>query len=166
LFVEYDPSLEAPLPPPGTLVQPLWDDGIGVSYRLFEAQGQYAAVWFVAARGWEGDAVRRLRIHLFRLHAERECLKQVLLAISRDVISIERGTAASDALQDYLNHAFTLIFEPSFGIPSGEIFQAAYATDQLISEGERASLLEHLSQVRGNIKRKVAERTEGGWFPS
>lgn len=166
LLLEYDPSLEAMSPPPGRIVPILWDEGIDVSYRLLEANANYAGAWFVAANRANCDAVRRLRIHLFRLHAERECLKQVLLAITRDVIRVERGTAESETLQDYLNSAFTLIFEPSFGIPSGEIFKAAYETDQLIAEGERASLLERLNQVRGNIRRKVAERTEGGWFPS
>jgi hypothetical protein len=151
---------------PGRGVPALRAYGIDLSYKLVEHGGCYGGVWFLtSATGVDSTIVRDLRIHLLRLHAERECLKHILRAIANGVIEIVRGDPATEDLQRYLNEAFTRIFKPSYRGPArDEILRTAYESDELISSGDRASLLSNLEKVRGNILRKVAERTDPTYF--
>jgi hypothetical protein len=63
-------------------------------------------------------------------------------------------------LQAYLNRAFKVFFaKERYGIQQSDILRVAYQYDDLISMGERPALEERLSEIRGNIARKVSEGT-------
>jgi hypothetical protein len=165
-LVEYQPHECVHRRLPGREV-PLALPGIALSYQLVPARDVYVGTWFLRVEeGADLDAVRRLRLHLFRIHAERECLKQVLRGVLDETIVVEVGHAATNRLQCYFNSAFKRIFKPSFlGIRQGELLRVAYETDELIGEAERASLLSMLEDIRGNIRRMVEEGTrEGGIY--
>jgi hypothetical protein len=124
--------------------------------------GRLTTIWYLGI-GWATDpeVVRRLRIHLFRLHAERECLSTVLHNINLDRITVKRGTEQSERLQWYLDNAFNVFFSPKrYGIDQSEILEVAYGFDDLVSSGERPALQQRLAEIRGNISQKVTRALE------
>jgi hypothetical protein len=73
-------------------------------------------------------------------------------------IPVERGTDETERLQSYLNKATRIFFATHrYGIDQSDILRVAYQYDDLVSAGERPALEEQLSEIRGNISRKVTE---------
>lgn len=101
--------------------------------------------------------LRKFRKHLARLHSERQCLKIVLREISRGHIEVKRGTLQSDNLQSYLRRASKLflhremLYENKINSPVND----ALDYEELVSPGARCSLGERLSDIRGQIRKKL-----------
>ena len=157
---------EAPSRPTTHALSVYEADGVELCFQRSASSERHLGVWFLGIDpGADFDVVRRIRIHLFRIHAERECLKQVLGAVVDRTVELERGREETERLQEYLNRAFSRVFQPSYnGIRQADVLKVAYDSDEIIGEAERATLLAQLEEIRGNIKRKVAERTEPGYF--
>jgi hypothetical protein len=156
------PSLQRNVP---TLV----DAGLHVSSEPFEVSGQLAVAWLVnVAPNADPDVLRRLRIHLFRLHAERECLSRILRHLLVEKLSIERGAAASEALQAYFATAGRLLNRETFyGLAQDEIRGAAYEGLELVATGEREDLLARLERARRSVRQKIEQATEPiEYFPT
>lgn len=105
---------------------------------------------------------RHLRIYLLRLHAEKECLKQVLRNISRGKILVSRGTTESDNLQRYLNNATKRINRLSMHgekITETPIGDMARSIEESALPGETDSILATLQNldIRKNIYNKVED---------
>jgi hypothetical protein len=131
---------------------------IDLSHTSVKTNGnREIAVWLVGLRP-ETDvpALRRLRIHLFRLHAERESVKQLARLMIQG-----RIPATSDDSQAYLRDTFDLLKAPrKFGIDQPEILEAAYEFEDLLSPGERSTLLSLLQQARRYVKELVEVGTQ------
>jgi hypothetical protein len=139
--------------------------GIELSYALSEVADGHFGTWFLGVgETADADAVRRLRVHLLRIHAERECLKLVLRAIADETVQVERGHEATERLQAYLNDVLNRVFKPSYLGIRVDVLRAAYESDEIVGEAERATLYARLVDIRGNVKRKLEERTAKGWF--
>lgn len=166
LVVEYNQDEILGLPPyclrvPGT---ESWE--FEFHHLSFQYKGRLIGVWFL---GWKPgavsqtalDTIRRLRIHLFRLHAERECLQQVLWAIAEKRIKITARTDASDALQRYLDESIKLLSRETFaGLPQGDI-QTAQQVDDLVNPDQRPELLAQLKDIRKTLFEKLTRATGG-----
>lgn len=149
----HDPVIQAR----GTRVIQLEDKGIDLwSWRYRTARGPLS-VWLVRPEdGAEWDAIRNLRIHLLRLHAEREGLRGILNLISRPEFPIERGNPASEALQAYLSSQAQLHGrEQRSGLPQSTLLETAYSTQDLVEPGRRQDLITQLERVRPTVKRRV-----------
>jgi hypothetical protein len=135
--------------------------GLRLSYRTVKIDELEVRVWAIETAGdSDSDAARGLRIHLARLHAERECLSRVLRLISSRSIPIVPGSRGTDLLQQYLRWAFRVQSEGvANGLPTQAILTSAYESDELVTPGERVSLLEELTDVRLNIRRLVERST-------
>jgi hypothetical protein len=102
------------------------------------------------------DEVRTLRMHLFRLHAEREVLRQTLRLLAQGKLTVERGSDGSDRLQRYLTQAVqALRKDVRYGVQQSEILRVAYGYDELVAEGDLPSLQQSLSDARRNVSRLV-----------
>ena len=102
----------------------------------------------------QGDLIRRLRLHLFRLHAERECLKQLLRLIIHNKLHPETRTPASDCLQQYLLDSTRLLSRKArYGLSQSKLLDAVQKFEDLVSPGERETLLTHISDL--NIRRNI-----------
>ena len=104
------------------------------------------------------ERIRLLRIHLLRLHAQREVLRQLIRLMGGGKID-----AASDDSQRYLGAAFSLLSaERKGGVDQPELLAAAYQSDQLAAPGDQAALLDALEgarrQIRDKIKRGLEEQ--------
>jgi hypothetical protein len=120
------------------------------------------SIWFLGMNpGINKSFARRLRLHLLRLHAELECLRQVLRSIVETEIPIVLRSAACDNLQRYLADSIRLLSKESrYGVPQSELLKTVLSSQDLVTPGERETLLQQTSIFRGNILRSLEHFTE------
>jgi hypothetical protein len=140
-------------------VPALAEDGLFVSSEPFDAGGRPAVAWLInKTPSADGDALRRLRIHLFRLHAERECLGRILREIRLGRLAVERDAPASESLQLYLAGAAGILNRDMlFGRSQDQLLAAAYDGLELVAAGERDDLHVRIEQARRTIRDKIEQ---------
>ena len=162
ILVEYSLDEAESLPKFAGNVSSLADKGLSLTRWVIQHKGDHIGVWLLGlAHTADHDLARRLRIHLLRLHAERECLKQILRHMIKGRLDPNAGDdnvkSPSNRLQRYLSDAERLFTgEARYGIVQSEILKVAYSYDQFISEDDRAALLTLLQNSRPSVRRKVA----------
>ncbi|MBV5329337.1 MAG: hypothetical protein JZU65_17235 [Chlorobium sp.] len=134
-----------------------------IFHTWLDFDNQPCSAWFVAMGEGDPDTVRRLRIHLTRLHAERECLNIVLANIGTDPgckLKLGHDLTQSDAIKAYLDEALASIQKPKrFGINQAPIFKAAHDAFGIALEGEAATLQQMHWQLAEKVE-KYIKRTE------
>ena len=140
LIIEYDISEyggNVIMPPHSRFVHAVSDARATLSYTWFEV-GQRCCVWIIrhGHSGNNPDAARKLRMHLLRLHSERECLRRIIQHAESKRLSPE-----SDAVQRYLSDALHLVQRPRrMGLPQGAMLVAALEAIAVALPGESTSL--------------------------
>lgn len=105
--------------------------------------------------------VRRVRLYILRLHAERECLKQLLRLLARNEVHVIRGSLQSERLQTYLRRSSQVLNRAKiFGLKRAELLGKIQDLEDMVSEGSRDRLIQNLSALRLNIFRSVKKLTE------
>jgi hypothetical protein len=146
----------ASLDPPTKLGITSPDDHNSLALHHFshiEYQGQRAPVWtlFYSDNISTGQ-LRLLRIHLWRLHNEREVLRLVLNACLQKQIE-----PAQPALRDYLAcQSARLRQAKRHGLPQADLLAQAYAHDALVN----ASQISLLSQILSGVSHGMAKSVE------
>lgn len=162
LLIEYEDEEILQLPKYSRLVEPIPFYDI-LHYCQIERAGKRLGVWFLRRKPDDLDRVRRLRIHLFRLHAERECLKQILRLLSRSNLQPGDRTPSSDRLQKYLRDSMRLLSpDTHYGFSQSNILEAAQEFENIVTPGERTTLLAQLLNIRKNIYHGLEEFTLPG----
>lgn len=166
LLLEYDTAHVTALPRFVKRVDTIGKAGVELSHCRIEHSGKRVGLWLIGLQGGaDRSVVRSLRLHLFRLHAERECLKHVLRVIIQRKLAVTNSSgeppdSPSNLLQQYLLGAGELFSNRNkYGLPQPDILTAAYAFDDLVTEGERSTLLSQLAQIRNSVKRTVSAYT-------
>jgi hypothetical protein len=148
--------------PPGTYVPvpELERAGVTVHFLPLERRGRSARVWFVkSSRNVDDDLLGRIANHFTMIHAQRECLREVLRLVIEGKIVVTRDGDATQNLQDFLKLAMSwLTRKKRFGIVRTEILDAVYAADELVNAKEKERLLRLLREIRPSLRRKL-ERT-------
>jgi hypothetical protein len=145
------------IPSLAQVVQLQEQPAIDLSHFIATLKGVRVGVWIVGY-GDEAprDALRRLRIHLSRLHSEREALRNILRLVAEKRLDIGSRTPAADRLQEYLNAQVQTVQRPRrFGFDQEPLLEAAYASQGLVDGGIRASLDSELDRARRNYARNV-----------
>ncbi|CAE6694473.1 hypothetical protein R69619_00410 [Paraburkholderia nemoris] len=156
LVIEYPHRHPPTLPPHSRRVLDITEADSTLSHAWLQFGKQRCSAWFVAVgRGGDPDAVRRIRIHLARLHAERQCLKLVLFHLKdASKFDLAKSPATSDAVQQYLNDALQAIAKPErFGLAQSAMIEVAREAFDIAFEGQATSL-----QL---MRRQVAVKVEG-----
>jgi hypothetical protein len=119
--------------------------------------------WIVShAPGANRDDRRKLRLHLVRLHAERETLKVVLRALADGRLANDREDPAFGRLEGYLLHATGFLSRGTvYGHDQPALLREAYSYGELVHPGQHESLLEHLHQAKPGTIRKVGAAARG-----
>jgi hypothetical protein len=157
-------NLAIGLPPEAKPVPALAARGIDLAYLRRELAGTPLGVWLVGLRSdmRDRDLMRRVRIHLFRLHAERQSLAQVLRLIRQKKIELVRDSRPTNNLQAYLRDATNLLNHKSReGLPQSDILTASQEAEEFAQPGERGKLLAELEKIRPNVFRNVATYLSG-----
>jgi len=151
-----DPDAVEHLRSVGAVQRPDAPEGTTLLHAFDETTG--AHVWLVAHDGLvtSDPALRHLRIHLVRLHEERETLKFVLRRLALEQIQIVGGSDASDRLDQYLLDAAKRFEQSSFhGIGVEGTLRVAYGAEALVADGDWATLRDALQQTRRQVARAV-----------
>jgi hypothetical protein len=99
---------------------------------------------------------RRLRIHLARVHTERECLKQVLRFLDTDRLQFAGYEPAHDRVQLYLNAVFSRLNRPTFdGLPQDSLARAMEDQSEAITEEMRDRVLGQMASARQALQAKA-----------
>jgi hypothetical protein len=114
---------------------------------------QRMSAWFLISNGVDPSSARNLRIHLMRLHAERESLRCILMQIHAGKLVIESNSPSSEALQQYISDTLHVMHKSKrFGNNQSGLLEAAQDAFDFALQGETASL--------GWMRRQVAERLQ------
>lgn len=117
------------------------------------------SAWFMVMGKGDPDAVRRLRINLTRLHAERECLHRVLAnirTVSGCKIRIEENFDQLDAINSYIKDALASIQKPKqFGMNRSSMFEAAHDAFGIEFGGDEATLQKLGWQLAENVENYI-----------
>jgi len=106
----------------------------------------------------EFNTLRRLRLNLFRIHAELQSLATVLRLVADQRIAPRARSEASAILHFYLQDALKLLRKKArYGLEQSKILNTALSAHEYISPGEWATLLAQLStlDVRKNLQRNI-----------
>lgn len=115
-------------------------------------------IWVINATPVGFRTIRNLRLCLFRLHAERQVLREVLRRISARILRFRAGTPEGERLEGYLNKATRLIARDRFtGILQAGLREAMATYDQLMTRDELPLLLDQLARARRQIRKKVED---------
>lgn len=160
VFVLHDADEIAELPAKLQLVDPAKVHGARVGYLRFRCRDSYVGVWFIDRSSADGEGLRKLRIGLGRLHAERQATLAVLRATQAGVL------ARSEALGDFLTARLGLLAEPhKFGIDQQAIREITSVYDAALPEEERGLLEERVGEVRAGLGEKVRRFVVGPASP-
>ncbi|HNW63562.1 MAG TPA: hypothetical protein PKJ32_11205 [Piscinibacter sp.] len=100
------------------------------------------------------NQLRKLRIHLLRLHTERECLRLVLEAAMQQRLATTVPQA--DELQAYLNAALPVVTRPlSHGVEQSQLLEIARAAWSAALPGQSTSFAALGQQVADKVARYV-----------
>ena len=151
LVVEFPSSNPISLPPHAQHVLNVPDAQAEISHAWLEFENKPCSAWFVGIGQGDPDAVRRLRINLTRLHAERECLNLVLANVGTGLkgrLNLEKDLVQLDEIQQYLKNSLVSIQKPErFGMNQASMFEAAHDAFGIALAGQEATL----SQLRQDI---------------
>jgi len=110
--------------------------------------GKRLGVWFLDISDDNPEVIRRIRLHLFRIHAEKECLKQTLRLLILGSLQPRTHTAASDNLQRYLKDSMRLLSrEARYHLSQSALLEEMLKVEDIVTPGERATLLAQLSKI-------------------
>lgn len=131
--------------------------GVSLWYLRTTLDNELVGVWILlTSAAADPQYIRNLRIHLLRLHAERQCFATVLRYVLKRVVPVQVKTAHTDELLHYLSTTGGLLIRKSYsGIDQSQVSLAAYKYDALISAGETATLMAMLDSVNRDIRRVV-----------
>jgi len=156
LLIESRQGEVSSLPRTARFVRQLDFAEITIHHFRVEYRSRATAVWFLQiAENGDFDVVRRLRIHLLRLHAEIETLKTIFRAVIR-----QRLNPKTDSIQRYFQQSLRLLMhKQSHGFRQSEILRAALEWQELVSPGERETLLTKLHDIRPSHLRNIGSLT-------
>jgi hypothetical protein len=164
LLVEYLLNQDvATLPRHARHVRRLDDQGADLAHYRFGAHGRSVAVWLLGYNpaAADRDLLRGLRLQLFRFHAELEAIKQVFRLVVEEKIAPAGGSRASERLQEYLLKSTGLLAKDMRGgVPQSALLDVVQQLQDVVNEGERATLLDALSDIRPSVRRNVERFTE------
>jgi len=153
LLVEYGEHEGDPPPVPAIAVGER--GGVLVGHYRHDAGETELRTWFLYATRRAGvDEVRRLRLHLFRLHSELEALRMTLRALGDDELArafAPPSNPRGHAFDRYLERALGLpTRQRAYGFPMSPFLSNAYALERTATPAMKADLLDLLDRAEAN----------------
>jgi hypothetical protein len=173
LLIEYDTEREnLPQPPGFKAIENQTTFGMKVRFGRMNFFGRTVGVWLIGSSSRiSADRLRRFRIHLLRLHAQREVVTEVLRAIEEQHLKPERTTPAdppehpSNRLQEFLAETIERMERKTYeGMAQSDLLSAAMEIQDSVSKDERTVILEQLEPLRKAVREAVDRFTAATGF--
>ncbi|THA51359.1 hypothetical protein [Streptomyces sp. A1136] len=159
LLADYT-SKEAQRPPDAKVVDLRQDIGVCLAHCRASYRGTLVGVWLIERTGPnpDRDALRRLRVHLLRLHTEYECVRLVLRFLMRQA----KDGRNTEAVSRFLNRGLDLLTSPrKYGFDQDPILAAAYEAEQLVAADEWRTMTHMLTTNRARDVAQIDNVTRG-----
>jgi hypothetical protein len=169
VLIEHDTEIESvPVPPDFRSATPANVPGVDLAYGRMNLLADPVAVWLLGSLSSANrDYRRRLRIHLLRLHAQGEVVKEVLRAIHTERLTVVRTKPddpvehPSNRLQQFLHDTITRMEQKEYsGLPQSDLLRAAEEIQDSMTEGERTAILARLQPLRKAVFSAVERFTD------
>lgn len=125
-------------------------------HAWLEIEGQRLSTWLLRRDdpAIQADELRKLRIHLVRLHCERECLRLVLEAAMQQRLG--QTVPQADELDDYLDQSLPLVTRPvSHGVEQSQLIEVARSAWATALPGQSASFSALGLKVANKVARYI-----------
>ena len=155
VLLEHRPMNVLALPPGSEVLEPVSHQDFRLAYLAFPRGRAFIGTWILGSSPpTDVDLLRRLRIHLFRLHSEREALRLVLQQY--ETLGFEPAEDASRKLRRYLEKVDGLFKRGRrYGFQKEVLLDLAkWGTDR-VRPGDMTTVLARLEEVRGEIYERV-----------
>lgn len=126
--------------------------GVFLAYIRFVTNGKSIGIWFIGRNEMQKDIARKLRLCLFKLHAERQVLSQILRWTLQGKIKYEKDSE----LGKYINKATKIILKRSMNGFNQSIFHNVLAAyEWVISPEEKEMLIKTFKDIRKQDFKKI-----------
>lgn len=148
------------LPPHSTSTVTLDFPDLDLAFCRLETRSVTSGVWFLkTGEGTDIDQLRRVRLHLVRLHAERQAGRALLRLVASRKLDTSAPELDSDALQAWLGRTLRLLGRPTWqGIESAKLLDAAKEVSSLVDPSEQRALVEAVAGFRLTLRQKLARQ--------
>jgi hypothetical protein len=170
LLIEYHTEREKlPIPPGFTAVKGQTTFQLDLAYGLMRFFDRSIGVWLLGSHPIEtnADDYRRFRIHLLRLHAQREVVTEMLRQVQTQTLTVERTSPQDDPqhpsnrLQRFIVNNIEQMERQTYnGVPQSALLRAAEHIQDSVTPGDRAAILEGLRPLRRLVSSVVERFTE------
>ena len=151
LLIEYSKSDAISLLPHARIVSSARVGAEVLHHAWLEISGQRLSTWLLRNDDPATcrSELRKLRIHLLRLHTERECLRLVLEATVHQRLA--NSVLQADELQGYLDASLPIVTRPvSHGVEQSQLLEVARSAWSTALPGQAASF--------GALGRQIADK--------
>ena len=133
--------------------------GNGLRLHHYNAQilGVESHVWLLGRNRYsDKDAAKRLRVHLLRLHSEREHWLTLFGLLSSGRLEIRADHPGSSLLQDYLEQTLAFLERGhAYGFDQDNLYAAAYEADSRFNDNDYKMLISGLLGIRQSLLDKI-----------
>lgn len=163
LLAEYRPMDLVEVPASARAAEPVPGQDFVLHHAWLKPRKQTIGAWFLGSSpSSEIDRLRRLRIHLFRLHAERQGMQEILHQMVPHRLG-ELDPESATELWDYLKDGTDLLLRKQrYGVDQSELLKGAHRLIDQMSPGVRTSLLQEIEKLQRTalqaVKKGRAER--------
>jgi hypothetical protein len=158
LLFEYGDHEREALPADARQVDPARLGGLDLRFRWIEYRRRELGVWFLAQDEAKRALARRLRIGLFRLHAEHQALRTVLSLLLNGTLTYTRGTPEAAMFEAYFPASMQILgLGEHAGFSAAALQEVISAYQAVVNPDEQALLAERLDQVQRQTRVRVAE---------
>lgn len=156
LLVEYDGADGLGLLPHARAVSSARVGAQVLHHAWLEVAGHRLSTWLLRRDlpGIDRAELRKLRIHLLRLHCERECLRLTLDAAMRQRLG--NSVPQADELEEYLKQSLPWVTRPvSHGVEQSQLLDVALSALTLSAPGQGASFQALGQKVAQKVARYI-----------
>jgi hypothetical protein len=159
LLIEYKSSEIKGLPKFSKRLPSIAGERVSISHCLVDWKGRQVSTWFVRRDAPQtSEEVRDLRINIFRVHAERQCAKEVLRLITQGKLSSSQHLNGASRIGKYIESSLSYLYKPDLERSDcSETLKAIYEMDSLISVGERKSIVTQLTDVKSRFTHAIKD---------
>jgi hypothetical protein len=158
LIIELENAELQQLPTRSRLVEPAEVGGANLAFQFIQTPYGRIGTWYIVRHRANDEMLRKLRLCLLRLHAEREILHLIINQYQQGNITYVPRAISGDALESYVDRALTLVQRPvRHQVSQSAILEAFDAAGSVHPPADIEGLAQRYQGMKRQIKQKLLE---------